>query len=211
MRKSFFLLSILMFLVTASLNDGVFGLFTSGATSQGNTFVAAAAFQTPTPTPTATPTSTPTSIPTVTPTSTPTSSPSTEPTSTPSTTPSPTPSSTPSPTPNPDSQFPICPKEPGASVNDKKWDVGYDEGLHWIVANGLKFGSDYVYFLGPDDDKKTKVLQCYYPLPRDGTAIQTNWLKKKTEIPPMQTWLNGADFGLNPGPYLFQNIDFSTL
>lgn len=129
----------------------------------------------------------------------------------PTPTPTATPSSTPEPTPNPETQFPSCPKEPGANVNDKHYDVGYAEGIHWIVFQGLKFGSDYVYYIGPENDRRTKVLQCYYPLPRTDTGIQTNWLKKVTDIPGFETWLNGADFGLDSGPYLIQNINFSII
>lgn len=183
MRKLFFSASLVFLLLVAVPHQGIFGLFTSESSAADNTFSTAAVFPSPSPS----------LIPTPSPSSSPTSSPS--------------PSGTPLPTPPPEAQFPVCPAEPGADVNGQKWNVGYAEGIHWIVFNGLHFGSDYVYYLNGKD----KVLQCYYPIPSSETGIQTNWLKKTTDLPNWQEWSNGADFGLNSGPYLIQNINFSTV
>lgn len=124
--------------------------------------------------------------------------------------PTPSPTVNPSPTPLPSADpfsFPNCPTNPGDNVNGKHWDVGYDEGEHWIISIGMKHGSDYVYYL--DDTKK--VLQCYYPLPRIGDAIQTDWWKKNRNgnNPSWDSWPNGADFGLDHGTYFYKNTNFS--
>lgn len=188
-RKLFFCIFSIIFLLVAIPGTGIFGLFQSESVSANNTFATAPTFPSPTHSP----------------------SPSVEPSPEVSSSPSPSVSPSPSPTPVHEPQFPSCPKQPGADIEGKKWDVGYDVGTHWIVTeNSLRWGSDYVYYLG-EEDKKSKVLQCYYPLPREGVGIQTIWLKKQGDeaLTGWGTWGNGADFGLNSGPYLFKNNNFS--
>ena len=122
------------------------------------------------------------------------------------------PSPSPSPSPQPEPEFPNCPREPGADVEGKHWDVGYSQGVHWIVNVGLKWGADYVYYLGPVGERRAKVLQCYYPNPLDEEdGIQTNWLKiVGSNTTNWETWPDGSDFGLDPAPYAVKNIDFQT-
>lgn len=177
-RKIFFSTTLVFLLLAINSSEEVFGLFNDEASAVQNTFSTAASF--PSPSPSVLP----------------------SPVVSPSPAISPSPNVTPPPNQQP--EFPVCPVEPGANVNEKKWDVGYDEGWHWIIFQGMKFGSDYVYFLNGKD----KVLQCYYPLPRTQSGVQTNWLKKGENFEGWQEWPQGTDFGLNPGPYVVKNTDF---
>lgn len=102
--------------------------------------------------------------------------------------------------------FPAC---PGGSGNIK---ANYPEGQHAIVGvTGLQFGSDKVFSIGDNN-----FLQCYCP--PQGSGTQTNWLSannisqvdKNNLI--TQGWVlipNGADWGLEPIPYLAKNSSFS--
>lgn len=112
----------------------------------------------------------------------------------------------PKPSPKVNIKFASCPTPGGTQV------AGHPEGWHWIVGEStLRWGSDYVYHQG-----NTKYVQCYCPL--DGTkhGIQTNWLpaslvsdEKKADL-ISKGWIlaNGSDFGLEPVPFLAQNLDF---
>lgn len=178
MRKIFFSINILFLVLVVFPTSGIFGLFNSSAAVADNTFSTALVFPTLTPSPTPSSSSTP--------------QPSSSPTQNPSSAPLP--------------EFPNCPADPGTAVNGKSWSVGYAQGWHWIIFEGMKFGSDYVYYL----DGKDKVLQCYYPIPRTDSGIQTNWLKKTSNIEGYFEWPQGLDFGLSPGAYITKNINFST-
>lgn len=107
--------------------------------------------------------------------------------------------------------FPACPPTPGANLPDgKKWDVGYTEGLHWIVGNPvLQKGADYVYFIGGGANPKHKVLQCFYPKKVRQSKIQTNWLAKGgLNLPGWILVPDGTAFGLLPTAYLALNSNF---
>lgn len=184
MRKIFFSINILFLALVVFPTSGIFGLFNSNAAIANNTFSTAQVF--PTPTPSSIPTPSPSALP--------------------SSTPQPTSSPTPNPSSTPQPDFPACPKDPGTAVDGKNWSVGYAQGWHWIIFEGMKFGSDYVYYL----DGKDKVLQCYYPIPRTDSGIQTNWLKKTGNVDGYVEWSQGLDFGLNSGLYISKNIIFST-
>lgn len=102
--------------------------------------------------------------------------------------------------------FPAC---PGGSGNIK---ANYPEGQHAIIGvTGLQFGSDKVFSIADNN-----FLQCYCP--PQGSGTQTDWLAadnisqvdKNNLI--TQGWVlipNGADWGLQPIPYLAKNSSFS--
>jgi hypothetical protein len=85
--------------------------------------------------------------------------------------------------------------------------------MHAIVGiMGLQSGSDKV-FAGENDN----YTQCYCPV-NGNTGIKTNWLaagdisKEDQNVLITQGWFyipNGADWGLDPQPYLAKNIEFS--
>lgn len=98
---------------------------------------------------------------------------------------------------------------PGGSGDIK---ANYPEGQHAIVGvTGLQFGSDKVFSIGNNN-----YVQCFCP--PQGSGTQTNWLAannisqvdKNNLI--TQGWVlipNGADWGLEPIPYLALNSSFS--
>lgn len=103
-------------------------------------------------------------------------------------------------------EFPSCANPTG------ELKVRYDSGSHAIVGqSGLKEGKDEVYWLGDGN-----ALQCLCP--NHGSGTQTNWWKftglSDAEINSykIKGWHfvpSGRDWGLDAGPYLAQNVDFS--
>ncbi len=119
-----------------------------------------------------------------------------------------------------DDGYAPCPT-PGAALNapGKRWDgktpdVSHPTGTHWIAGQPkLREGADYVYFIGADEDRKAKVLQCFYPKETNKPNIQTNWRKIGANNPitskPGYVYVaNGADFNLLPKAYFAQNSNF---
>ncbi len=102
--------------------------------------------------------------------------------------------------------FPTCSNPQGVLK------VSYDTGTHGIVGNPGEFsGSDKMYTI---DD--TKGVQCFCST--QGSGIQTNWWKVSSltqeEIQTLKNlnWVfvpNGADWGLDQGPYMAQNTNYS--
>lgn len=102
--------------------------------------------------------------------------------------------------------FPTCSNPQGTLQ------VSYNSGTHGIVGNPGEFtGSDKVYSVNESQE-----LQCFCST--DGNGIQTNWWKVSSlSQDQLQTlknlgWVfvpNGADWGLDQGPYMAQNTNYS--
>jgi hypothetical protein len=105
-----------------------------------------------------------------------------------------------------------CPPVAGGNLNGQTYSVGYADGLHWIVGNKkLQKGADYVYYTGAKNSPENTVVQCFYPTPKTGSGIQTNWRVYDGHSSTSGFTLeNGADFGLYAVPYLARNIGFNT-
>ncbi len=104
------------------------------------------------------------------------------------------------------SDFPVC-ANPKGSVKSQ-----YASGTHGIPGSTATYqGSDKVYQVSKD-----KLTQCFCAV--DGSGIQTNWLKASglsdEEINQYKDagWIfvpNGANWGLEEGPYLSYNSTYS--
>lgn len=102
--------------------------------------------------------------------------------------------------------FSSCP------VGSETIKADFPVGEHAIVGvTGLQSGSDKVFSIGDNN-----FVQCFCPA--QGSGTQTNWLSagninqvdRNNLI--TQGWVlipNGADWGLDPQPYLAKNMDFS--
>jgi hypothetical protein len=102
--------------------------------------------------------------------------------------------------------FPTCSNPQGVLK------VSYDSGTHGIVGNPGEFkGSDKMYTIND-----TQGVQCFCST--EGTGIQTNWWKigslTQDQIQTLKNlgWVfvpNGAGWGLDQGPYMAQNTNYS--
>jgi hypothetical protein len=102
--------------------------------------------------------------------------------------------------------FPVCSNPQGELLAE------YDSGIHAIVGSSTEYrGSDKVYKLD-----ETRTMQCFCS--PSGGGIQTNWWKVSSlslnEIETLKNlgWIfvpNGADWGLDPSPYMAKNNDYS--
>jgi len=102
--------------------------------------------------------------------------------------------------------FPLC-TNPQGQVK-----ISYDNGAHGVPGDGAAYsGKDTVYTLSD-----ATLTQCLCTT--GGEGIQTNWWKASAltqgekDILISQGWIlipNGTAWGLDPAPYLAQNISYS--
>jgi len=102
--------------------------------------------------------------------------------------------------------FPSCLNPQGKLI------AQYSSGTHGVPGMNQTFtGSDSVYTLS-----SSSVIQCLCP--ENGQGIQTNWMKAsdlsqaEISILEKQGWVyitNGLVWGLDDGPYMAQNTNFS--
>lgn len=102
--------------------------------------------------------------------------------------------------------FPSCTNPDGLTITSS-----YPDGVHGIIGDySVHTGSDTVYQVSD-----TTVMQCFCDQNHNG--IQTNWWKvsdlSQDEISALENegWTlasNGADWGLDQGPYLAKNTTY---
>ena len=102
--------------------------------------------------------------------------------------------------------FPLC-ANPQGTVR-----VNYDNGTHGVAGDSNSYsGKDTVYTLS-----ENTLIQCLCPA--NGNGVQTNWWKAgslttdEINVLISEGWIlipDGASWGLDVGPYLAKNSDYS--